>query len=525
MTVTYSKVRRPVVKIDGGSQMRLFEAPAEAVAQQQQSPGRQQIQFHDPDPNELRIGELPLREHLLQMGVKDALLVREILDEQDFSAFAVRYQPTGRRAYAPRAMVGLILYGLMRGVSSLRDLERFSRVDLSCMWVSGGIAPDHSVLGRFVHRHAEELSEGLFEGLLESVLRRTKSGREQLAGDATVIEAMSSRFGLLKREALDEGRTEQERSERQELKRVLEERAAENGGRGHQSGHPAEPDASVLRQKGDTYTRLSYVPAILANAHRVVVDAELDSTHELKPMSKLIGRQDFETLSLDNGFMAEEILEEAIEKDRDILVAVKRSGPRAGQYFGNHLFLYDEERDAYQCPAGQWLTRVRQGRWGQQRKIYTEYQTKACVTCPQRGACTKHKHRTIQRSRATELRDGMQEVMSQRRARRRYAKHQSWVEPVFSVLRLRQGLNRFRRKGRAKVRLEFRLHVMAYNLSRACAAVVPAFLCLLNGLSERFQEAIEGWWSTILVSGHLEGAALRRACSSPHGQLDSTLAA
>lgn len=520
----FSKIRRPVVKIEGGSQMRLFDAPAEPVSLQDRSPDLQDIQFHDPDPNELRLGELPLREHLLQMGVKDALLVREILDEQDFSAFVRRYEPTGRRSYAPRAMVGLLLYGLMRGVSSLRELERFSRVDLGCMWVSGGIAPDHSVLGRFVHRHAEELSEGLFEGLLESVLRRTKSGRRQLAGDATVIEAVSSRFGLLKREALEEGRTEQERSERQELKRALEERAAERGDRGHQLGHPAEPEASVLKQKGGAYARLSYVPAILANAHRVVVDAEVDGTHELKPMAKLIGRQEFETLSLDNGFLAEEILEEAIEEGRDILVAVKRPSARAGQYFGDHLFVYDEERDAYQCPAEQWLTRVRRGRSGQQGKAYTEYQTKACVTCPKHDECTKHKHRTIHRSRATELREGMQKVMSQRPARRRYAKHQAWVEPVFSALRLRQGLNRFRRKGLAKVRLEFRLHVMAYNLSRAWAAVA-ASLGLPNGLSERLQKAIEGWWSKIVVSGHLVGKTVRRAFSSPHRRLDYSLAA
>ena len=524
MNVTPSKIRRPVVKIESSAQIRLFEAPAEAVSLQERSPGPQPIRFHDPDPNELRLGELPLREHLRQMGVKDALLVREILDEQDFSAFLARYQPMGRRPYAPRAMVGLILYGLMRGISSLRDLERFSRVDLSCMWVSGGIAPDHSVLGRFVHRHAEELSEGLFEGLLESVLRRTKSGRTQLAGDATVIEAVSSRFGLLKREAIEEGGTEQERAEREELKRVLEERRAESGGRGHELGHPAEPDASVLKQKGGSFSRLSYVPAILANADRVVVDAELDGQHELKPIAKLIGRQHFETLSLDNGFLAEEILEAAIEKDRDILVAVKRPGPRAGQYFGDHRFVYDEERDAYRCPAEQWLTRVRQGRSGQQRKAYTEYQTKACVTCPLHGECTKHKYRTIQRSRATELREGMMRVMSQRPARRRYAKHQAWVEPVFSALRSRQGLNRFRRRGLAKARLEFRLHVMAYNLSRAWAAVT-ASLGLLNGFAGRLKKAPGGRWTKILVSGHPASTALRRAFGPPQRQPGYALAA
>ncbi|MCB1863588.1 MAG: transposase, partial [Gammaproteobacteria bacterium] len=46
---------------------------------------------------------------------------------------------------------------------------------------------------------------------------------------------------------------------------------------------------------------------------------------------------------------------------------------------------------------------------------------------------------------------------------------QGMVEPVFSHLRYRQGLNRFRRKGLKAVRLEFSLHAMAYNLSRVLA--------------------------------------------------------
>jgi hypothetical protein len=53
--------------------------------------------------------------------------------------------------------------------------------------------------------------------------------------------------------------------------------------------------------------------------------------------------------------------------------------------------------------------------------------------------------------------------------RRRYRQHQAMVDPVFSILKQRQGLTRFRRRGLAGVRREFGLHVMAYNLRRAVA--------------------------------------------------------
>lgn len=61
--------------------------------------------------------------------------------------------------------------------------------------------------------------------------------------------------------------------------------------------------------------------------------------------------------------------------------------------------------------------------------------------------------------------------MEQPQAKRLFAQRKAMVEPVFSALRERQGLNRFRRRGLSRVRLEFRLHLMAYNLGRALAHV------------------------------------------------------
>ncbi|EQB98223.1 hypothetical protein B738_26187 [Photorhabdus temperata subsp. temperata M1021] len=44
-----------------------------------------------------------------------------------------------------------------------------------------------------------------------------------------------------------------------------------------------------------------------------------------------------------------------------------------------------------------------------------------------------------------------------------------------------QGLERFRRKGLSAVKLEFTLHAMAYNLSRAVALILWVMFSLLFG--------------------------------------------
>ncbi|MEJ2621747.1 MAG: transposase [Candidatus Thiodiazotropha sp.] len=63
---------------------------------------------------------------------------------------------------------------------------------------------------------------------------------------------------------------------------------------------------------------------------------------------------------------------------------------------------------------------------------------------------------------------GYRQKMEKPENRQFYGKRQGMVEPVFSQLKCRQGLRRFRRKGLKAVRCEFALHAMAYNLSRAC---------------------------------------------------------
>ncbi|MFC0709854.1 hypothetical protein [Azorhizophilus paspali] len=43
----------------------------------------------------------------------------------------------------------------MQGIHSLRELKRLAQLDLGCMWVTGGITPDHANIGRFITFHGD----------------------------------------------------------------------------------------------------------------------------------------------------------------------------------------------------------------------------------------------------------------------------------------------------------------------------------------------------------------------------------
>jgi len=70
-----------------------------------------------------------------------------------------------------------------------------------------------------------------------------------------------------------------------------------------------------------------------------------------------------------------------------------------------------------------------------------------CGACARRAKCTDAKVRSIQRTQGQEYKEALRVVMAQPRAKRIFARRKAMVEPVFSVLRERQGLHRFRRRG------------------------------------------------------------------------------
>lgn len=474
MGKTKNTIKRPVARIDTSGQLGLF-AGERAEAQVEREAGRPR--FVEPPPEAITLAGVALDEHLKRMGIKAPFVVRDLLGEVDWSEFEREYAASGRRAYAPRAMMGIVLYGLMQGVSSLRGLERLARTDLGCMWVSGGITPDYSVLGRFIHRHGEQLTGVFFTELTARVLKRTGTHAKMLAGDGTSVEAMSSRFALLSREALERRAADPARPL---LKRAAAEQAAQRLEQRPNAKAivPHEPEASLLKLKGGRGTRPAYVGSVLANEGRIVTAAQVHPSSEIAVIPALLdqaaaaGGAMAEELLLDAGYHCFELIDLTLAREISLLCPEQSEHRRgaAPKSFALSAFHYDPLTDTYRCPAAEIMRPVRRYR-GPARRPYTQYATPACRSCALRTQCTaSQRGRTVQRAQGQEAKDLLREqVMSHPQAKARFAKRKAMVEPVFAHLRGVQGLNRFRRRGLAGVRLEFTLHLLAYNLARAVA--------------------------------------------------------
>ena len=483
-------------------QLHLFSELPEGGTQRRSAAdsGRQ---FVAGDPNLISVSGIKLEEHLKQAEQKTPFIVSKLLDEQDWSIFEGRYAATGRAPYSPRLMMGLILYGVMQGVHSLRELERLARLELGCMWVAGGIRPDHTNIGRFIAMHHDSLTQEFFEALTRSILKAIGSNNNRLAGDGTVIEAACSHYKLLKEEAL---RARLEQAKQQQEKKpddtavkaelagieqcleVFEQRKAARVSRGKDPEalriSPQEPEAMVQPTKRGRGVCPSYKPSALANEDRVITAFALDASNENKVVNVMLDQSErvigteIEELLLDAGYFEDSVIAAALERNISILCPEGRTPeqPKAGPLFHKSLFAFDEKTLTYRCPAGQIMIKIDSCSGEGKTRKYDLYGGVDCSNCPMLGKCTKAKKgRTIKRYPEDEQRDALRVVMEHPQARKIFRQRKAMIEPVFSHLRGQQGLNRFRRTGLSAVTREFALHAMAHNLSRAVALLAAIF--------------------------------------------------
>jgi transposase len=166
------------------------------------------VVFLDAGPCELFVGAQRLDAYLREVGLGWVLRLAALLRELDLSALIGRYQPTGRRAFHPRTLLGLIVYGIVNRQWSLRELEGLARRDVGAWWLCGGHQPDHSTIGKFIVLHSEVLTDEFFVTLVKHLVARIRLGPTLTAGDGTIIDAAAWRFRLLRVEAAQQAAQE-----------------------------------------------------------------------------------------------------------------------------------------------------------------------------------------------------------------------------------------------------------------------------------------------------------------------------
>jgi transposase len=125
-----------------------------------------------------------------------ARFVVEVIEGLDLRAMIGRYRGCGEAAYHPRLLLGLLVYGYATGVFSSRKLERATYDSVAFRFIAANQHPDHDTIAAFRRRFLPQV-EALF---VQVLLLAREMGVLQLgtvALDGTKLHANASRHSAL----------------------------------------------------------------------------------------------------------------------------------------------------------------------------------------------------------------------------------------------------------------------------------------------------------------------------------------
>ncbi len=125
-----------------------------------------------------------------------ARFVVEVIDGLDLTAMSKSYRGTGSASYHPAPLLGLLVYGYATGVFSSRKLERASYDSVAFRFIAANDHPDHDTIATFRRRFLKEI-ESLFVQVLLLAREMGVLKLGTVALDGTKIHANASRHSAL----------------------------------------------------------------------------------------------------------------------------------------------------------------------------------------------------------------------------------------------------------------------------------------------------------------------------------------
>ena len=125
-----------------------------------------------------------------------ARFVVEVIDGLDLSAMSGSYRGSGSASYHPALLLGILVYGYATGVFSSRKLERASYDSVAFRFIAANDHPDHDTIAAFRRRFLKEI-EALFVQVLLLAREMGVLKMGTIALDGTKIHANASRHSAL----------------------------------------------------------------------------------------------------------------------------------------------------------------------------------------------------------------------------------------------------------------------------------------------------------------------------------------
>ena len=412
----------------------------------------------------------------------------------------VEPEETGRPGYRPADLLKLYIYGYLNRIRSSRRLEAETHRNIEVIWLLRHLKPDFKTIADF-RRDNRKAFRPVFRQFVLLCKQLDLFGRELLAVDGTRIKAVNNKDRNFTRASLTEFIKLADAKLDDYLQRLDQSDASESTTGGSRVKNLAAKIAAIrqrrtrceemlahLDQTGEeqisltdpdsramaAHTRVAVgynVQVAVDTKHKLIVEQQVTNqvvdmgllTQTAAPAKEVLGVETIAVVA-DRGYFKIEDIEACEQAGIEPYVPRPQRGPsvKAG-LFRKDEFQYDADSDSYICPAGQRLFPYSSSLLRGLKKI--NYTNKlACDDCKIRSRCTNSRFRTVSRLENEAVLDRMQVRLVQRPGvldRRREA-----VEHPFGSIKQWMNQGAFLMRGLEKVRAEFSLTALAYNLRR-----------------------------------------------------------
>jgi transposase len=415
----------------------------------------------------------------------------------------------GQPPYDPADLLKLYLYGYLNQVRSSRRLEREARRNLELIWLLKGLAPGYRTIAKFRKENWAALKAANRSFVL-LIRELGLVGGELVAIDGAFFHGDASKASIVTRKRLSEQLAALDRDIEAYGEALDANDAAEAGSSscgGGDGGEIAQKVAELMAKRAKTQAELKQLEAsgesqlsrtdadarLLTKSGQTVagynVQAAIDDKHKLIVASEVVNDgndtgQLYEVAKVAKEALGAETLKAVADVgyyngaalkrcEEDGIVAYVPQAKRTGRLqaqgrFSHEEFVYDAEADAYRCPAGDLLrpTKGRKKNTGGRIEIRYVSRKAACDACPLRSRCVTDKvpTRTVHRWEHEDVLDRHRERMKDAEALMR--RRAGLAEHPFGTLKCRAGYRHFLVRGLDKVRGEWSLMALCYNLAR-----------------------------------------------------------
>jgi transposase len=425
----------------------------------------------------------------------------------------IDYNPhkTGNPEYDPKAMLKLLVYGYAYGVRSSRRLEREACYNLSFIWLTGNLRPDHKTIAEFRRQNKKALQQvlkqcarmclrlNLIAGnslFVDGSKIRANAGWKQQWTKARAKKALANidehiRVLLTECERIDTAESGSESfvkiSEelkdqttlRAKVKQILAQLKTDDD-----SLNSTDPESNPMHSTKGTFPSYN-VQQVVDGKHGLIVsaDAVSDPTDVYQFANQIeLANQTLEksctTACADAGYANTDETTKIDAQHIQVIVPTNiQARDQAAGPFAKSKFTYDADRNEYRCPEGHPLTYIGYDSTSRKHE-YRIHAKETCLTCPHFGICTKSRRgRRIKRLALEEIKNKLETQYSSPLGQAIYKLRKQNAEHPFGHLRRNLGVQYFLMRGLDGVKAEMSLLATCFNLVRMITLIgVPGLL-------------------------------------------------